>query len=222
MLCPCLSKPRFPPIPLFVPNAASSLPPPAPTASPAAPAVQTAADRLRRFIATGAVHAEPEHDLWRGELLGQGDVRQLAPGRYLDARRHRRWLFSLPNPAAWIGGGCCDPAASGLAYSRAAVVAAARHRIYADNTTIPSSSAAFSVEWRIRFCLSISTMCRSSKDLMGRLLNFGTITLLSNDVFRCASWKLCRPSMTLQRVANLIDDARREERRKRAIYMANA
>ena len=58
------------------------------------------------------------------------------------------------------------------------------------------------------------------QSLMGRFLNFGTVTLLSNDV--------SEPSLTLmpivdvERVANLIDHARREERRKRAIYMAQA
>jgi membrane protein YdbS with pleckstrin-like domain len=56
--------------------------------------------------------------------------------------------------------------------------------------------------------------------LMERFLNVGTITLTSTDA---TNPKLTMPGIAdVQRVANLIDDARREERRKRAIYLANA
>ena len=55
--------------------------------------------------------------------------------------------------------------------------------------------------------------------LMERLFNVGTITLTSTDA---SDPKLRMHGIDgVQRVANLIDDARREERRKRAIYMAN-
>jgi hypothetical protein len=55
--------------------------------------------------------------------------------------------------------------------------------------------------------------------LIERFLNVGTITLTSTDA---TSPKLPMPGIDdVQRIANLIDDARREERRKRAIYMAN-
>jgi len=56
--------------------------------------------------------------------------------------------------------------------------------------------------------------------LMDRMFNVGTITIISNDA--------SDPKLPLlgiddvERVANLIDHARREERRKRAIYMAQA
>jgi len=61
---------------------------------------------------------------------------------------------------------------------------------------------------------------------LGRLLNFGTITLLAKDMSLrtkdASNEKLTLvPVDDVQRVANLIDEARREERRKRAIYMAN-
>jgi len=55
--------------------------------------------------------------------------------------------------------------------------------------------------------------------LIERLFNVGTITLTSTDA---SDPKLRMQGIAdVQRVANLIDDARREERRKRAIYMAN-
>jgi len=63
--------------------------------------------------------------------------------------------------------------------------------------------------------------------LLGRMLNFGTITLRAKDASLrtkdSSNEKLTLvPVDDVQRVANLIDEARREERRKRAIYMANA
>jgi membrane protein YdbS with pleckstrin-like domain len=55
--------------------------------------------------------------------------------------------------------------------------------------------------------------------LLERLFNVGKITLTSTDA---SDPKLPMPGIDdVQRIANLIDDARREERRKRAIYMAN-
>jgi uncharacterized membrane protein YdbT with pleckstrin-like domain len=55
--------------------------------------------------------------------------------------------------------------------------------------------------------------------LVERMFNVGTITLTSTDA---SDPKLRMQGIAdVQRVANLIDDARREERRKRAIYMAN-
>lgn len=53
--------------------------------------------------------------------------------------------------------------------------------------------------------------------LMDRMFNVGTITLISTDV---SNGKLVMPGIdSVERVANLIDDARREERRKRAIIL---
>lgn len=53
--------------------------------------------------------------------------------------------------------------------------------------------------------------------LMDRMFNVGTITLLSTDV---TEGKLVMPGIdNVERVANAIDDARREERRKRAIIL---
>jgi len=55
--------------------------------------------------------------------------------------------------------------------------------------------------------------------LIERILDVGTITLTSTDA---SDPKLRMLGIAnVQEVANLIDDARREERRKRAIYMAN-
>jgi membrane protein YdbS with pleckstrin-like domain len=53
--------------------------------------------------------------------------------------------------------------------------------------------------------------------LMDRMFNVGTITLISTDV---SDGKLIMPGIdNVEHVANLIDDARREERRKRAIIL---
>jgi len=56
--------------------------------------------------------------------------------------------------------------------------------------------------------------------LLERLVNVGTITLHSNDPSDPVL--PLRGIEDVERVANRIDEARREERRKRAIYMANA
>jgi len=60
---------------------------------------------------------------------------------------------------------------------------------------------------------------------IGRLLNFGTITLRAKDMSLAGKGSqegnlTLVPVDNVQQVANLIDEARREERRKRAIYMA--
>ena len=56
--------------------------------------------------------------------------------------------------------------------------------------------------------------------LVDRMVNVGTITIHSNDA---SDPKLGLPGIDdVERIANLIDSARREERRKRAIYMASA
>jgi len=60
---------------------------------------------------------------------------------------------------------------------------------------------------------------------IGRLLNFGTITIRAKDMSLAGKGSqegnlALVPVNNVQHVANLIDEARREERRKRAIYMA--
>lgn len=69
------------------------------------------------------------------------------------------------------------------------------------------------------------------QSLLGRMLGYGTITLLANDMsIQAADGSKGKadgrltlvPVDDVERVANLIDQTRREERRKRAIYMAQA
>jgi membrane protein YdbS with pleckstrin-like domain len=58
-----------------------------------------------------------------------------------------------------------------------------------------------------------------SQGLIERFVDVGTIKLTSTDA---SDRHLTMSGIAdVQRIANLIDDARREERRKRAIYMAN-
>jgi uncharacterized membrane protein YdbT with pleckstrin-like domain len=57
------------------------------------------------------------------------------------------------------------------------------------------------------------------QSLIGRMFNFGDVQLLSSDV---SDKQFTLEGIDdVQRVANLIDNARREERRKRAVYMEN-
>jgi membrane protein YdbS with pleckstrin-like domain len=166
--------------------------------------------------AQGAAPQEPEHELWRGG--------------YSAKAMYGGWVFAALITVAAI-------VLAALTYNPAVGIAAA--------VTVPAVWI-FLILVLVYRRLSVSYTLTSQRfmhqhgilrrvndrillididdvsfeqGLMERFFNVGTITLTSTDA---TDPKLPVPGINdVQRIANLIDDARREERRKRAIYMAN-
>jgi membrane protein YdbS with pleckstrin-like domain len=177
----------------------------------------TAADKLRAAGAATQGPPEPEQELWHGS--------------YSSKAAYGGWLLALaltlagialavlvPNPAAWMAAVVIVPV-----IWLAQLVTVFYRRL--------------SVDYRLtsqRFLHKRGLLRRVSdqillvdiddvqyvQGLMDRAFNVGTITITSNDA--------SDPTLRLigiedvERITNLIDHARREERRKRAIYMASA
>ncbi len=185
------------------------------TPAAATPAL-TATEKFRAAM-PGQPAAEPEHDLWHGT--------------YSAKAMYGGWVFAIvvtlagvalavlvPNPAAWI----------------AAVVVVPVIWI---SQLLTLLYRRMSVEYRLttqRFLHKRGLLRRVADQLLlvdvddvtweqglvERIVNVGKITIHSNDA---SDPKLPLPGIDdVERVANLIDNARREERRKRAIYMASA
>jgi membrane protein YdbS with pleckstrin-like domain len=180
----------------------------------------TPPERMRGAV--GAAQPEPEHELWRGSYSPKAMYGNwvLAVGVTLAAIAV---AVLVPNPAAWIAAAVAVPALwLGLLW----MLMVRRWSIEYTLTTQ-------------RFLHKKGLLSRTAdqillvdvddityeQGLLGRMLNFGTITLLAKDM-SLRSKDSSNEKLTLvpiddvQSVANLIDEARREERRKRAIYMA--
>lgn len=216
MLCPTCNA-EIPVDSAFCPKCGQRVAAAAKGAAPVPVSAPTAADRLRAAQATTAGHAEPEHDLWRG-----GYTAKAMYGNWILAGILTIAAIALavlvPNPAAWIAAMVVIP----LIWIGLLLLLLSRR---------------MGIDYRLtsqRFLHKRGVLSRESNQILlvdiddvsfkqsfiGRLLNFGTITLLSNDLSD-AKLKLV-PVDDVERVTNLIDEARREERRKRAIYMASA
>lgn len=180
-----------------------------------APAASTPAEKLRAAQPTGATQQEPEHELWRGS--------------YSPKAMYGHWFLAIvvslaaivlavliPNPAAWIAGAVAVPA---IWLALLLTLAVRRLSIEYTLTTqrfLHQRGLLRRVANRI-LLIDIDDVTHE-QGLIERMVNVGTITLRSTDV---SDPILRLPGIDdVQRVANLIDDARREERRKRAIYMA--
>lgn len=195
---------------------------PAAAATPAAVAATPAAPVDRLQPGQHAVPHEEEKELWRGGYSSKAMI--------------GGWIFAgivtlaaaiaavmLPNPVTWIA---------------ALVIVALVWLI----PLFKLGAMRLSVEYTLttqRFLHKKGFLHRVADQILlvdvddityeqgpiGRLLNFGTITLRAKDM-SLASKGSSEGNLTLvpvdnvQQVANLIDEARREERRKRAIYMA--
>jgi hypothetical protein len=190
--------------------------------SAAAVAPPSAAERLR-----GGQHAIPheeEKELWRG--------------RYTPRAMYGNWVLAgivtiglavvailMPNPIALIAAAIIMP----LAWIIPAIRLLSLRLKYEYTLTTQRFLHKQGVLEQVADQILLVDVddINYKQSLLGRMLNFGTITLLAKDMSLAAKGDT-RGKLTLvpvedvQRVFNLIDEARREERRKRALYMANA
>jgi membrane protein YdbS with pleckstrin-like domain len=166
--------------------------------------------------AQAAAPQEPEHELWRGG--------------YSAKAMYGGWVFAALvtvaavvlaavayNPVAWMAAAIAVPAVwvfllLMLLYRRMSVSYTLTSQRFMHQRGLLRR-----VNNRI-LLIDVDDVS-FEQGLMERFFNVGTITLTSTDA---TDPKLRMIGIAnVQQVANLIDDARREERRKRAIYMAN-
>ena len=189
---------------------------PAAPAAVAAPAAPTAAEKFRAALPTGQPHPEPEHDLWNGTYSAKAMYGKFVAGVLITVAGIV--LAVLVPPFGWIAAAIAIP----LMWAALLLTLLFRR---------------LGIEYRLttqRFLHKRGLLRRVSDQILlvdvddvtyeqgfiERMLNVGTITIHSNDA---SDPKLrLAPVDDVQRIADLIDNARREERRKRAIYMASA
>jgi hypothetical protein len=215
MICPNCSH-ETPADAAFCPKCGSKLATSAEAAHSTEPAAQTPVERLRASQAATAAHAEPEHDLWRG-----GYSPKAMYGSWLGAALLTLAVVVLailvPNPVAWIVAAAVVP----LIWLSLLLVLVYRKLSVEYTLTSQRFLHPHGILRRVANQILLVDIddVAYEQDFIQRFLNVGTITLRSTDA---SDPVLPMPGIDdVQRVANLIDSARREERRKRAIYMAN-
>jgi membrane protein YdbS with pleckstrin-like domain len=178
-------------------------------------AAATAAERFRAAQPAAPIATEPEQELWRGS--------------YSPKAMYGGWFLAIVVTVAAIVLGVLVPAA----WIAAAIAVPAIWLALLLTLTFRRLSIQYTLTTQ-RFLHKKGLLRRVANQvllididdvkyeqgLMDRIVNVGTITLYSTD----ESDKTLRllGIDNVERVANLIDNARREERRKRAIYIANA
>jgi membrane protein YdbS with pleckstrin-like domain len=189
-----------------------------PSAAPvatAAAAAPTATEKFRAALPTGQPHPEPENDLWNGTYSAKAMYGKFAAGVLITLAGI---VLAVLVPFGWVAAVIVIP----LLWAALLLTLLFRR---------------LGIEYRLttqRFLHKRGLLRRVSDQILlvdvddvtfeqgplERLLNVGTITIHSNDA---SDPKLrLAPVDDVQRIADLIDNARREERRKRAIYMASA
>jgi membrane protein YdbS with pleckstrin-like domain len=186
-------------------------------AAPPAAVAPTAAEKMRAATPAAPHQPEPEHELWHGGISPKAMIGSWVLAGIITIAAAVAAVM-VPNPITWIAAAVIVP----LAW----LIPAIRYL-----------ALRLGVEYKLttqRFMHKQGLLSRASnqillvdiddvsyrQQLLERIFNIGTITLISNDT--------TDPKLNLlgiddvQRVADLIDEARREERRKRAIYMASA
>jgi uncharacterized membrane protein YdbT with pleckstrin-like domain len=192
---------------------------PAAAAAPVAavaPAGATAAEKFRAAVSTGPPAPEPEHDLWHGSYTPKAMYAKFLLGILVTLAGIV--IAVLVQPFGWIA---------------AVIVVPLLWALMLLNLLIKRMG----IEYRLttqRFLHKRGIFRRVAdqillvdvddvtyeQGLLDRILNIGTITIRSNDPSD-PTLRLV-PVDDVQRISDLIDHARREERRKRAIYMASA
>jgi membrane protein YdbS with pleckstrin-like domain len=183
-----------------------------------APAVApAAADKFKAAQVATSAHSEPEHELWQGSFSGKAMYGSWILAAIVSVAAVIAAIV-VPNPIAWLVAAVVVP----VAWLIPAFTLWARRLGVKYTLTTQRFLHQRGVLRRVADQILLVDIDDISyvQGILGRIFNFGTIKLLSND----ASDKnlVLVPIDDVQRVANLIDEARREERRKRAIYMANA
>jgi membrane protein YdbS with pleckstrin-like domain len=190
---------------------------PVAAAAPLAATGATAVEKMRAATPAAPHQPEPEHELWNGGMSPKAMIGSWVLAGIISIAAAVASVI-VPNPITWIAAAVIVP----LVW----VIPALRYLAFR-----------LGVEYKLttqRFMHKQGLLGRSSNQILlvdiddvsyrqrvlERIFNIGTITLISNDT---TDPKLnLLPIDDVQRVADLIDEARREERRKRAIYMASA
>jgi uncharacterized membrane protein YdbT with pleckstrin-like domain len=166
---------------------------------------------------------EPEHDLWHGKYSIKAMYGQFLVAIFVTVAASA--LLILMTPVGWVAA-----AIGALLIWLVVLIYVVVQRLKFDYTLTSQ-----------RFLHRTGLFHRNNEQillvdvddisfdqgLIGRVMGYGTITILANDASlgakedSNAKLKLV-PVDDVQRIADLIDHARREERRKRAIYMASA
>jgi uncharacterized membrane protein YdbT with pleckstrin-like domain len=209
MLCPACST-EIPASSAFCPKCGQRLDAP----PVAAPAPAPAANNLRAARAASAANVDPEQELWHGS--------------YSPKAMYGSWLLAIV--ATLIAAVLCALAPTPITWMVAAVIVVVLWLCLLVYYLIARLSVEYTLTTQ-RFIHKAGLLRRVSnrievididdvtyeQGLIERMFGVGTIKLLSSD--------LSDPKLVLRgiddvrRVANVIDDARREERRKRAVYM---
>ncbi len=180
----------------------------------ATPRPATPIERMQAAQGSVGPNQESEHELWRGTFSPKAMYTGWAfagfvtiAGIILAVLIPGAWVVvAIVVPVIWIG------LALTLAYRRLSV-----SYVVTSQRFLLQRGLLSQVNDRV-LLIDIDDVAYK-QGLIDRFVNVGTITLRSADA---TDPVLNLPGIdNVQHVTNLIDDARREERRKRAIYMAN-
>ena len=193
----------------FCPKCGGRLEAAAAAASPATPA-----ERLRAAQTAGATQQEPEQELWRGSY----SPKALYGGWCLAAVVSLAAIvIAVLFPVGWIVAAIAIPVVWLVMLATLAVRQLSIEYTLTTQRFLHQRGLLTRVANRI-LLIDIDDVSYK-QTLVDRIVNVGTITLRSTDA---SDPELKLPGIDdVERVANLIDDARREERRKRALYMAS-
>jgi uncharacterized membrane protein YdbT with pleckstrin-like domain len=182
---------------------------------PTAAAPTTAAERFRAAMPT-TPNPEPEHDLWRGTYTPKAMIGRFILAGFITLAA--LVLAVLVPPYGWIVAAIVIPLMWVILLLELLVKRLGVEYRLTTQRFLHKRGLLRRVADQI-LLVDIDDI-RYEQGLLGRMLGFGTIRILSNDMSNKELPLV--PVDDVQRVANLIDETRREERRKRAIYMASA
>jgi len=179
-----------------------------------APQPATPIERMQAAQGSTGPNQDPEHELWRGTYSPKAMYAGWAFAGFVTIAGI---ILAVLIPPAWVVVVIVGPViwialALTLAYRRLSV-----SYVVTSQRFLLQRGLLSRVNDRV-LLIDIDDVAYK-QGLIDRFVNVGTITLRSADA---TDPILNLPGIdNVQHVTNLIDDARREERRKRAIYMAN-
>jgi len=180
---------------------------------------------MRAAQAATASHQEPEHELWQGGYSSKAMI-----GGWIAAGILTLVALAaavLVPPAGWIAAAALIPLAWLVPAIRLLWLRLGHHYTLTTQRFLHREGVVSQVNDQI-LLVDVDDIT-FAQTLLGRMLGFGIITIRAKDLSiesQNRSKKSSPDALELvpvddvQRVANLIDEARREERRKRALYMA--
>jgi membrane protein YdbS with pleckstrin-like domain len=205
MLCPACST-EAPPSSAFCPKCGAKLSGTPPTATPA--------EKFRGAGAAAAASAEPERELWKGSFSAKAMLGSWLAASLVTVGAAVICVI-LPPPIPWIVAGALVGLLwlwllGVLAYERLAVA-----YVLTTQRLVHQRGILRRTTNRIEI-IDIDDVT-VEQGFVERMLGVGTIRILSSDA--SDPKLLLRGIGDVKRIATQIDDLRREERRKRAVYM---